>query len=262
MKQPLRFPGSALFLALLPFTATGIMAEEATVTSPDGKLIVVVSDTDAQPTYTVTYEGQTVITPSPLGIRTDLHFLYTEMKLTETKTGTVTDDYTLNRCKTSSVHYEANQLLATFESTNAPAPAAGNRRPGGPRRNSGAFSIEFQVSNNNVAFRYIIPEEPDRRCAVVRSEATSFTFPENTTTFLTPQLRWEPLRATDTATRSPAFLRSASLQARRRARKARRLFPSRKTSGCLSPRQALTATSAAAASTNPHPKDATPLPIP
>ena len=187
MKHSLRFLGSALFLALLPFTATGIMAEEASVTSPDGKLVVVLSDTDAQPTYTVTYEGQTVITPSPLGIRTDLHFLYMDMKLTETKTGTVTDDYTLNRCKTSSVHYEANQLLATFVSTNTPAPATGNRRPGGPRRNSGAFTIEFQVSNNNIAFRYIIPEEPDRRCAVVQSEVTSFTFPENTTTFLTPQ---------------------------------------------------------------------------
>ena len=176
-----------LLLSILPCTVPSASAEEVSVSSPDGKLTVVLTDADATPTYSVTYEGQTVITPSPLGIHTDLHQLYTDMSLTETKTATITDDYTLDRCKTSSVHYEANQLLATFTNTNAPAPATGNRRPNGPRSNSGAFTIEFQVSNNNIAFRYIIPEERDRRCAVVKSEATSFTFPESTTTFLTPQ---------------------------------------------------------------------------
>ncbi|MBR4433687.1 MAG: glycoside hydrolase family 97 N-terminal domain-containing protein, partial [Bacteroidaceae bacterium] len=149
----------ALLLSILPCTVSSALAEEVTVSSPDGKLTVIVTDADATPTYSVTYEGQTVITPSPLGIHTDLHQLYTDMSLTETKTATVTDDYTLDRCKTSSVHYEANQLLATFTNTNAPAPATGNRRPNGPRSNSGAFTIEFQVSNNNIAFRYIIPEE-------------------------------------------------------------------------------------------------------
>ena len=166
MKKALLFP--TLLLSFLPLVP--VMAEEVSVSSPDGKLTVVLTDADAKPTYSVTYEGETVITPSPLGIRTDLHFLYTDMSLTDAKTAMVTDDYTLDRCKTSSVHYEANQLLATFKNARA-----------------GEFTVEFQVSNNNIAFRYIIPEERNRRCAVVHSEATAFTFPENTTTFLTPQ---------------------------------------------------------------------------
>ena len=172
MKKTLHMLCPTLLLSLLPCAVPTAMAEEVSISSPDGKLTVILTDADATPTYSVTYEGETVITPSPLGIRTDLHFLYKDMSLTETQTAKITDDYTLNRCKTSSVHYEANQLLATFKN---------------PQERDGVFTIEFQVSNNNIAFRYILPEERNRRCAVVQSEATSFTFPENTTTFLTPQ---------------------------------------------------------------------------
>jgi len=160
----------ATALALVFFATPCAKAETTSISSPDGKLVVTLSDTDGKPTYAVDYEGSTVITPSPLGIRSDLHYLYLDMNLTGTKTATVTDDYTLNRSKTSSVHYEANQLLATFKNAN-----------------EGSFIVEFQVSNNNIAFRYILPAERERRCAVVHSEATAFTFPSGTTTFLTPQ---------------------------------------------------------------------------
>ena len=287
MKKTLHTLCPALLLSILPCTVPSALAEEVSISSPDGKLTVILTDANTTPTYSVTYEGHTVITPSPLGIHTDLHQLYTDMSLTGTKTATVTDDYTLNRCKTSSVHYEANQLLATFTNTNAPAPApaTGSRRPNGPRSNSGAFTIEFQVSNNNIAFRYIIPEERDRRCAVVKSEATSFTFPESTTTFLTPQShamigwkrskpsyeegtrqmpRWEQLQAMDMVTRFPAYLRSTSQRVNRstsqQPRKARRLFLPRKTSGYSFRKLVSTAISVAVVSTNRHLKDDTPSP--
>ena len=146
------------------------MAEEATVSSPDGRLVVTVTDAESQAAYTVTFDGTTVITPSPLGIDTNLHGPLGNVTLSASEPTTVTEDYTLNRCKTSSVHYQANRLVATF--TN---------------EKKASFSVEFQVSDNNIAFRYIVPVERDRRCAVVQSEQTSFTFPEGTTTFLTPQ---------------------------------------------------------------------------
>ena len=50
------------------------------------------------------------------------------------------------------------------------------------------LNIEFQVSNNNVAFRYELPQWGERRACVVEKEATGFKFPESTTTFLSPMM--------------------------------------------------------------------------
>lgn len=46
------------------------------------------------------------------------------------------------------------------------------------------------MSDNDLAYRYtLLPiEGSDCRCAVIYSEASSFNFPENTTTFLCPQI--------------------------------------------------------------------------
>ena len=47
--------------------------------------------------------------------------------------------------------------------------------------------MEFRVSDNDVAFRYILHPQGDALCAVVFEEATGFEMPDGTTTFLCPQ---------------------------------------------------------------------------
>lgn len=161
---------TALFASMTAICLPVASANEVTVTSPDGRLAVTLTDAESQATYAVAYDGITVITPSPLGIDTDLHALNGDLTLSSVDSSFVSDDYTLNRCKTSAVHYRANRLVATYTNSH-----------------KASFAVEFQVSDNNIAFRYVIPEERDRRCAVVLSEQTTFSFPEGTTTFLTPQ---------------------------------------------------------------------------
>jgi hypothetical protein len=47
--------------------------------------------------------------------------------------------------------------------------------------------ITFRVSNNDIAFRYTLERIGETGSVVVKDEATAFSFPEQTTTFLTPQ---------------------------------------------------------------------------
>ena len=49
------------------------------------------------------------------------------------------------------------------------------------------MDITFRVSNNDVAFRYTLHKAGETGSVVVKDEATGFCFPEQTTTFLTPQ---------------------------------------------------------------------------
>ncbi len=49
------------------------------------------------------------------------------------------------------------------------------------------FSIIFRVSNNNVAFRYILAQNGETARSIVEKELSGFNFPSFTTTFLTPQ---------------------------------------------------------------------------
>ena len=43
-------------------------AENKQITSPDGKLVVTVSDMDGRPSYSVSYDNVLFLKPSPLGM--------------------------------------------------------------------------------------------------------------------------------------------------------------------------------------------------
>jgi hypothetical protein len=55
--------------------------------------------------------------------------------------------------------------------------------------NRPAIDVIFRVSNNDIAFRYKVYPQRDRRSCVVNEESTGFLFPEGTTTFLCPQMK-------------------------------------------------------------------------
>ena len=65
-----------LAISLLPLTA---LAQD--VTSPDGALKVSVANNGGKASYTVSYNGTTVIADSPLGLKTTIGDLSTDLKL-------------------------------------------------------------------------------------------------------------------------------------------------------------------------------------
>ncbi|MBQ7471143.1 MAG: glycoside hydrolase family 97 catalytic domain-containing protein [Prevotella sp.] len=150
-----------------------LWAEDKTVTSPDGKLVVTVSVENGLASYTVAYDGQQVLGRSALGLRTNLGDFTKELTLQESKTGTTKKDYTMTRTKQSQFHYEANTLALQLQ-TSKQVP----------------MTIDFYVSNNDIAFRYQLGRGPkdNTRCAVIESEATSFNLPEETRSFICPQI--------------------------------------------------------------------------
>ena len=163
-----------LFLMTM-LAAVGMSAQVASVSSPDGKLKVNVDVKGGKPVYEVTYDGKQMLDESPLGFVADNGDFTQGISFSGKKEEHLVFDYEMSRSKFSKVHVDANQLVVTLKN------AQGN-----------PYDVDFRVSNNDVAFRYVLPNYPSRRnekkfSIRIMKEATGFDFPSQTTTFLTPQ---------------------------------------------------------------------------
>lgn len=143
------------------------MTQDAVVFSPDKTLKVAVSVQDGKPIYSVNLAGKDMLEASPLGLTTNEGDFSAGMKFISSTEGKVEKDYSVKTIKKSQVHYQANKLTCTFENA--------QRKK---------VNIVFQVSDNNIAFRYELPAWGERRSCVVEKEATGYQFPTVTTTFL------------------------------------------------------------------------------
>lgn len=171
---------------LLSLLAAGLCAHAETLTSPDGQLVVNVECLGGTPTYSVSYRGNTCLEASPLGLNTNIGDFTQNLTLSSsTAVEKVVSDYTLYNIKRSANHYEANTQTFTF---NQKETIRDRKRE--PREvDQEVFRVTFNVSNNDVAFRYqILPSKREAMCCVINNEATGFTLPEGTTTFLCPQM--------------------------------------------------------------------------
>ena len=143
------------------------MTQDAVVFSPDKKLKVAISVQDGKPMYSVNLGGKDMLEASPLGLTTNEGDFSAGMKFISSTEGKVEKDYNVKTIKKSQVHYQANKLTCTFENAQQKK-----------------INIVFQVSDNNIAFRYELPAWGERRSCVVEKEATGYQFPTVTTTFL------------------------------------------------------------------------------
>ncbi len=154
----------------------GAEAEKAVcVSSPDGQLEVAVMTAGGKALYSVKYAGRTLLEPSRLGIVADIGDLASDLALESVRREDFTDSYSVPTIKSSSVEVNAKRMTAAF--TNS----------------AGRIAVEFHLSNNDVALRYHIEAKKGQknppRCIRVLDEATSFTFPEGTRAFVTPQAK-------------------------------------------------------------------------
>ncbi len=148
-------------------------AQAQEISSPDSKLVVSVSVDNGIPTYSLTYDGNIFLENSPLGLKTNVGDFSKDLSLNEEISRTKIDEsYALPNIKKSGVHYVANEGVFSFL-----------------RDDRAAFDITFRVSNNDVAFKYKIYPQRDRKSCVVEEEATGFILPEGTTTFLSPMMK-------------------------------------------------------------------------
>ena len=146
------------------------IAQEATVKSPDGRVVVEIFLEDGIPTYGVTYGDAIFLEHSALGLVTNRADYSKNLTLESQKTFQIDTSYTQDKIKKSSIDYVANGLVCAF------------KNPDGQ-----LLLIRFQVDNNNVGYRYEIPAFGETLSMVVEKENSAFNFPAETKSYLTPQ---------------------------------------------------------------------------
>ena len=162
-----------LLFAIVLLASITARATDYTICSPDGRLIVTISDEGGKASYKASFDGYDVITPSLLGINANYADFTQGLKIVNATESKINKSYDMTRIKTSHINYQANQIkLELVNEKNLP------------------LQIVFNVSNNNIAYRYLLPrpEANNPKVAVVNYETSSFQFPSATTTFLTPQI--------------------------------------------------------------------------
>ncbi len=148
-------------------------ALEKQVPSPDGKLVVTVNDNGGKPAYQVTLDGKVFLLPSALGLNTNIGDFTQGMTITDASAvEVINESYRLDRIKKSHVDYRANRQVITFS-----------------KEGKKVYDVIFQVSDNDIAFRYQLYPQGETRCLVVKQEATSYQMPQGTTSFLCPQMK-------------------------------------------------------------------------
>ena len=162
-----------LFSLLAMAFAFSTHAVEKQVTSPNGKLIVTVSDENGVPTYSVTYEQVSFVESSPIGLITNIGDFSKQMSMgDEVQIKEVNENYQLATIKKSNVNHHATEAIVPFM-----------------QKDKHIFDLILRVTNNDVAFKYKLYPHGPTRSIIVKEEKTSFRLPEGTTTFLAPQVK-------------------------------------------------------------------------
>ncbi len=177
---------AALLLAATPISAESM--REFRVTSPNGLTYLNFALRDGHATYAVGIRqiyirgfadaavhdtiDVPLLDPSPLGLKTSIGTWNEGLQVASYAEGQNphVKEYTLRQGKQSHIRYEWNQRTVTLQN------------PDGKK-----LIIEFHVSNNNIAFRYTIPQQGSDRAVVVKQELTGFDLVSNTAAFICPQ---------------------------------------------------------------------------
>lgn len=161
-----------LYIVFSLFLICKSFAQVAEIASPDRHLKLQVFSEEGKASYNVILQGKAMLEKSPLGLVTNESDFSKDLKFVDSKKDIVSKKYTNGKIKKSEVNYNANTLTVNF--TNA---------------DQHQIRIEFQVSNNNIAFRYNIPPVKEQLSVVIQSESTGYRFPSQSTTFLSPMMK-------------------------------------------------------------------------
>ena len=124
------------FLALTASLAAGAQTAQ-TVKSPDGRLAVNLLCENSHATYTVSYDGKTILEKSPLGLVTDVADFSQGLSATGFKVDTLKFSYDCQTLKKSHVDVKATHAVWSINRNGVPA-----------------FDLVIMVKDNDIAFRY------------------------------------------------------------------------------------------------------------
>lgn len=158
---------SILFLSL----SLSMWATNLVVKSPDGSVKVALNlSAKGELMYDIIYKEKQLLEPSPLGMITNVSDFSRNLSFVEVKEQPIRKNYRQDRIKKSQVHYQANELVAVYQTAKKEK-----------------ISVVFRVTNTDVAYKYQLAQNGETARCIVEKELSGFNFPDFTTTFLTPQ---------------------------------------------------------------------------
>ena len=164
-----------LFLSIMLTSSVLCWADDVCISSPDGNLVVTVSDAGGRLYYNATLGGKQVIEPSALGLKTSLGDMTKDLSIYDSQSSMVNVQCSMRGTKASSNTYNANSVLIKVKN-----------------KDGVRFRMLFQVSNNDIAFRYMMTRQKingrEYKRVRILKELSSFNFPDGTTTFISPQI--------------------------------------------------------------------------
>ena len=164
----------SILTSLFLLGAICAQANNYTVKSPDGKLVVNVACHDGQLSYTVDYDGKPMLVESALGLVANYGDFSQKLTMGACKGGDIQHlAYDLSRIKKA--HVEKDFVESTIGVLN---------------EKKDSMTIRWHVSNHDVAYRYelIRPKKDNPKSVIIYHEVSGFNFPQQTTTFLCPQI--------------------------------------------------------------------------
>ena len=132
--------------------------------SPDNRIRVNVSLSETgQPLYSILFDGKQILTDSKLGITMADEDFSQNLVLDKISQAYIEKDfYKIKTGKRTECDYTALKKTYTFKNPNGKI-----------------MEVQFQLSNNGIAFRYHFPNKSEEVKTII-SESTSYLFPENT----------------------------------------------------------------------------------
>jgi len=156
MKIPLC---STAFLFALLFAITA-HAETWQLASPDGRVQFEIERSGkGLPRYSVKYDGNPVISPSPMGLNSSLSL--SEFSAPKVTRRSVDEVYHMVLGKASAAPDRYHEMTLSFPSANQ----------------GSAIDIIFRAYDAGAAFRYILPPQPGLGEYTIYEEGTGFSFP-------------------------------------------------------------------------------------
>ena len=160
-------------LVFLGCLFTTVNAKDVVVTSPDGAVKVTVGVKAKQPYYTVSRQGQTIISPSHLGFELNDGLLGNHVKLLQHRTASKDETWHQPWGEEDSVRNHYNELTVDFK-----------------EKTGRAMSVVFRVFNDGVGFRYVLHRNKGEKYCI-QDELTEITLAHDARAWSIPTNRTE-----------------------------------------------------------------------
>ncbi|MEM8724894.1 MAG: glycoside hydrolase family 97 N-terminal domain-containing protein, partial [Pseudomonadota bacterium] len=163
----------AVMASIGTLLAAPLHAETAQVMSPDGKIVVSVSDEGGHATYSVSYDGGLAMEPARLGLLfADHHGFEDGLEISETVTSSHNETWQQPWGERHVVHDQHNELAVTFFTDDGPARS---------------MTVRFRAFDTGVGFRYELPGQDALQGDVrITDELTQFNIGGDADAWWTP----------------------------------------------------------------------------